>query len=209
MTCRTCNQESNQTVVNLLWQILNILFCFFRETSLDIWPCLRSWRRGWSLLEIWAAVWLRCSGRNPSLWCWTPPQTPAGLRHKQSQCSNDTLSLTSGYLYVCMCVSYLVCIVREVDFVEDLGCLMLDGFYFHQMRGILPGSVTVTMKTMTKRQQNERSVQLCCVSETIRSCELSFEFKISFNLSGTSYWQTVSSFTTFQSLFSFFFLMPL
>lgn len=75
-----------------------------------------------------------------------------------------------------MCVSYLICIVREVDFVEDLGRLMLDGLHFHQMRGILPGSITVTMTTMTKRQHNKRSVQLCCASAKIKSCELSLAF---------------------------------
>ena len=46
-----------------------------------------------------------------------------------------------------ICVSDLVCVIREVDFVEDLGCFMLDGLHFHQMRGILPGSITVIRKT--------------------------------------------------------------
>lgn len=44
-----------------------------------------------------------------------------------------------------VCVSYLVCVVREVHFVEDLCGLMLDGLHLHQMRGVFPGSITVIM----------------------------------------------------------------
>lgn len=44
--------------------------------------------------------------------------------------------------------------------MEDLGCLMLDGLYFYQMRGILPGSITVTMTTVAKRKWHQQSVQI-------------------------------------------------
>lgn len=52
------------------------------KTDLEFWPCLRSWRRGWSHQGIWAVIWLKHFGRNPLLLCWTPPQKPAGSRHK-------------------------------------------------------------------------------------------------------------------------------
>lgn len=32
---------------------------------------------------------------------------------------------------------YLICIVREIDLVEDLCCFMLNGFYLHLMGWIL------------------------------------------------------------------------
>lgn len=55
------------------------MFSFAPENRVhDLWPFLRSWQRGWTLRRIWAAAWWRCSGRNPSPWCWTPPRTPAG-----------------------------------------------------------------------------------------------------------------------------------
>jgi len=54
-----------------------------------------------------------------------------------------------------MSESDLVCIVGEVNFVEDLGCLVLDRLHFHQMRGVLPGSVTDPMRT-TKRRKKKK-----------------------------------------------------
>lgn len=102
-------------------------------------PCLRSSQRGWSLQQTWAAVCLRCFDRNLLLWCWTPPQRPACFTHNPCQ---SQLTLTNEHLRF---HSYLICIVREVDFVEDLRCLMLDGFHFHQMRGVLSWSISVTM----------------------------------------------------------------
>lgn len=37
---------------------------------------------------------------------------------------------------------HLVCVVREVDLVEDLGSLVLDGLYLHQVWGVLPGAIS-------------------------------------------------------------------
>lgn len=48
-----------------------------------------------------------------------------------------------------VCVLYLIRIIREVDFVEDLCRLMLDCLHFYQMRWILPGSITITVTTLT------------------------------------------------------------
>ena len=42
-----------------------------------------------------------------------------------------------------MCgVPYLVCVVGEVDLVEDLGGLVLNGLHLHQVRGVLPGAIS-------------------------------------------------------------------
>lgn len=74
-------------------------------------------------------------------------------------------------MWALMCyVSHLVCVVRKVDFVEDLGRLVLDGLHFHQMRRIFPGSVTVAMTMMTKA--SEMKGQFMCVSEQMMSCSL-------------------------------------
>lgn len=43
-----------------------------------------------------------------------------------------------------MCEPHLVCVVREVDLVEDLGRLVLDGLHFHQVWGVLPGPISET-----------------------------------------------------------------
>lgn len=51
--------------------------------------------------------------------------------------------------------SYLICIIREVDFVEDLRGLMLDGLHFHQMRGVLPGSISVFWLIITNIKKKE------------------------------------------------------
>lgn len=48
-------------------------------------------------------------------------------------------------------MSDLVCVVGEVDFMEDLGRFMLDGLHFHQMRRVLPGTISVNDD---KKQQN-------------------------------------------------------
>lgn len=48
-------------------------------------------------------------------------------------------------------MSDLVCVVGEVDFMEDLGRFMLDGLHFHQMRRVLPGSISVKDD---KKEQN-------------------------------------------------------
>lgn len=37
---------------------------------------------------------------------------------------------------------HLVCVVREVDLVEDLGSLVLDGLHLHQVWGVLPGAIS-------------------------------------------------------------------
>lgn len=54
-------------------------------------------------------------------------------------------------LHLQACVSDLVCVVGEVDFMEDLGRFMLDSLHFHQMRRVLPGSISVNDD---KKQQN-------------------------------------------------------
>lgn len=37
---------------------------------------------------------------------------------------------------------HLVRVVREVDLVEDLGSLVLDGFHLHQMWRVLPRAIS-------------------------------------------------------------------
>jgi hypothetical protein len=36
---------------------------------------------------------------------------------------------------------YLICIIREIDLVEDLCCFVLNGFYLYLMGWILPLSI--------------------------------------------------------------------
>lgn len=37
---------------------------------------------------------------------------------------------------------HLICVVREVDLVEDLGGFVLDGLHLYQVRGVLPGPIS-------------------------------------------------------------------
>lgn len=60
-------------------------------------------------------------------------------------------------MLVQMMVPCLICVIREVDFVEDLGCFMLDGLHFNQMRRILPGSITAP-----KQEVSPTSNKLSC-----------------------------------------------
>lgn len=49
------------------------------------------------------------------------------------------------------CVTDLVRVIREVDFVEDLGGFVLDGLYLHQVRGILSGSISTKSDGRARR----------------------------------------------------------
>lgn len=43
-------------------------------------------------------------------------------------------------------VSYITCVVREVDFMEDLGAVLLDGIHFYRMWGKLSGLLSEVTK---------------------------------------------------------------
>lgn len=66
-------------------------------------------------------------------------------------------------------MSYIICVIWEVDFMEDLGAVLLDGFHFYQMGRKLPGLLTEGTKhsdqciahTHRSHTQNHSSVLFC------------------------------------------------
>lgn len=53
--------------------------------------------------------------------------------------------------------AHLVCVIREVHFVKYLSGLMLDGLHLHQVRGVLPRSISVQGFTPPERNREKKS----------------------------------------------------
>lgn len=71
-----------------------------------------------------------------------------------------------------MLFPYIFCIIREMNFVEDLGAVLLDGVHFHLMRGHCSGFQSV------KRNIYIYIIYNLFIQVTSGTCELSLGSKL-------------------------------
>lgn len=60
---------------------------------------------------------------------------------RDALCRQRELDPVHGVIPVCV-APHLIRVIGEVDLVEDLGSLVLDGLHLHQVWGVLPGAIS-------------------------------------------------------------------